>query len=212
MIMVKLADLVLRRLFLRWNSKFASSLNSGECYTDNGPQVHKKCIFPFKFKDKRYDECLWFRGDEHGAWCPTNVTESGYHDAGKDQWGFCGPHCPIPPEPKGNLVCKHVYFFKQFFLLAMKFICSFNLLWFHFLLVRELWCYFQLTNHAEQTMTGPKKELNVRYPLFIRIICTTTVPGVPKTILGAQQKWIWKENTSHAPTNGASVAKSAHST
>ena len=73
----------------------------GECLTKSGPQSQKKCIFPFKYKGKTYNECVWFR-NEDDPWCSTNVTETGHHIQGKKQYGYCGHNCPIPQKPKGK--------------------------------------------------------------------------------------------------------------
>ena len=44
--------------------------------------VSGKCIFPFKYKRTKYNECI---NTGNGPWCPTSLTKSGTVDT----WGYC---------------------------------------------------------------------------------------------------------------------------
>ena len=44
--------------------------------------VPGKCVFPFKYKRKEYNECL---DTGNGPWCPTNLTKTGTVKT----WGYC---------------------------------------------------------------------------------------------------------------------------
>lgn len=44
--------------------------------------VPGKCVFPFKYKRKEYDECL---DTGNGPWCPTSLTKLGTVNT----WGYC---------------------------------------------------------------------------------------------------------------------------
>lgn len=55
------------------------------------------CVFPFKFNDAIYNECL---KDTEGFWCSTEVDKEGWHCAGSGKWGSCGPGCPGVNEGK----------------------------------------------------------------------------------------------------------------
>ena len=68
---------------------------SGECRTIGGQQLggpNLPCIFPFKYKDKIYNEC---HSDTYGVWCSTKIDATGKHVTG--HWGFCGQGCPGVP-------------------------------------------------------------------------------------------------------------------
>ena len=64
------------------------------CHTEEGTP----CIFPFKYKDKRYNECT---KDGHSKfWCSTKVDENGNHEK---KWGNCADDCSN--EGGGVLFC-----------------------------------------------------------------------------------------------------------
>ena len=62
-----------------------------DCHTekyDDSPRKGVPCIFPFKYKDKRYNECT---KDGHSKfWCSTKVDENGNHEK---KWGNCADDC-----------------------------------------------------------------------------------------------------------------------
>ena len=51
----------------------------------------KECVFPFWFKNHKYEECTTV--ENNGVpWCSTKVNTNGHHI--KKHWGICGPTCP----------------------------------------------------------------------------------------------------------------------
>ena len=56
------------------------------CHTEEGTP----CIFPFKHKDKWYNECTKDDHSESKFWCSTKVDENGNHDK---EWGNCADNC-----------------------------------------------------------------------------------------------------------------------
>ena len=61
--------------------------------TVGGADINKTCIFPFKVGNDQFTTCY---EDSDGFWCSTLVDELGEHVADQDNWGFCGPNCPMP--------------------------------------------------------------------------------------------------------------------
>ena len=95
-----------------------TSVNSS-CKTVSGSLIGKSCHFPFKYKDREYNDCTWewaFDGfdddawttaamdvDRNGcAWCGTREVEYG-----KD-WGDCGDGCPIPGKKHSSITKLHL--------------------------------------------------------------------------------------------------------
>ena len=77
----------------------------GKCKTiAGGPQEQQPCIFPFKYKTKVHNECIW-ENEEDSPWCSTKVKINGVHVGGQEQWGYCGQHCPIAPKGSNAHVC-----------------------------------------------------------------------------------------------------------
>ena len=72
------------------------------CKAIEGPSKGKKCIFPFKYFGKSYNECTWNDAPTKKPWCSTNVTEDGYHIEENGNWGVCGNGCSIPGRNKLN--------------------------------------------------------------------------------------------------------------
>ena len=53
--------------------------------TDESSFPARECIFPFDYKGKQYNECVYKEDLNHGPWCP-------YDNYG--EWGVCDPGCP----------------------------------------------------------------------------------------------------------------------
>ena len=69
------------------------SFVAAPCLTDSGtPNV--PCVFPFTFRDKVHNACTWVTEENNRPWCATKVDSEG-DLAGHDDWGFCGPQCPM---------------------------------------------------------------------------------------------------------------------
>ena len=64
------------------------------CKTNGGANPNTQCIFPFKYKGKRYNTCT-LKDADNVAWCSTQVDKFGNHIRGKGKWGNCGEGCPL---------------------------------------------------------------------------------------------------------------------
>ncbi len=64
---------------------------SQRCSNTNGegPQPVKPCVFPFRYKDKEYNECTAESDPDGKKWCSTEVDSNGLHK--RNQWGYCDP-------------------------------------------------------------------------------------------------------------------------
>ena len=62
------------------------------CITEDGADVGKQCVFPFKYKDVVHETCTADGNDEGKTWCSTKTDEEGYHIWGPN-WGYCPQHC-----------------------------------------------------------------------------------------------------------------------
>jgi hypothetical protein len=51
----------------------------------------KKCVFPFKYKNKMYHDCLPLTGSEVSSWCPTSLGNDLTFAEGSSTWGQCAP-------------------------------------------------------------------------------------------------------------------------
>ena len=58
-----------------------------KCQTKEG----EKCVFPFVYKEKKYDGCTTDYSKNGLAWCATAVNENGNVDR---HWGDCRQECP----------------------------------------------------------------------------------------------------------------------
>ena len=59
-----------------------------ECHTKKGVP----CVFPFKYKNKIYNECTKVNNDKF--WCSTEVDENGnFKSSGDEFWGNCDDNC-----------------------------------------------------------------------------------------------------------------------
>ena len=82
-------------------------LTFSDCMTVSGPNPDEPCIFPFKYDSKTFKTCTVYDNVGGNAWCATKVDGSGnhfygdyqgdyYYDYDQENWGNCGPNCPIP--------------------------------------------------------------------------------------------------------------------
>ena len=60
-----------------------------KCKTTSGPEPNVECVFPFKYRDKVYNECTIDGASK--PWCCTKTDSGGNHLGG--HWGYCGPDC-----------------------------------------------------------------------------------------------------------------------
>ena len=61
----------------------------GRCQADNG----KTCVFPFKFRNKKFTGCTTEFDESGKNWCSTKVTAEGEHVSGAGEWGYCSSDC-----------------------------------------------------------------------------------------------------------------------
>ena len=63
----------------------------------DGPNPNELCVFPFKLHGITYNQCTTAGNDRNDSnpWCSTLVDDSGEHIGEGDNWGNCGPNCPI---------------------------------------------------------------------------------------------------------------------
>jgi len=61
---------------------YAGIINKNNRKHKSKKVVSGKCVFPFKFRRKEYNECL---DTGNGPWCPTSLTKSGTVNT----WGYC---------------------------------------------------------------------------------------------------------------------------
>jgi len=70
---------------------------SNNCRTNSGPARGRKCVFPFSFGGRTYNECaMWTYGgiNKGKFWCSTSTDVEGKHINGQGNYGICGPECP----------------------------------------------------------------------------------------------------------------------
>ena len=68
-----------------------SVTSGGGCRADND----KPCVFPFKFRNKKFDGCTQEFDETGAAWCSTRVTSEGEHVSGAGEWGYCNTECRV---------------------------------------------------------------------------------------------------------------------
>ena len=49
------------------------------CRTNGGPSSNKKCVIPFKWNGKTYNECPKDHEKQDKFWCSTKVDKNGVH-------------------------------------------------------------------------------------------------------------------------------------
>ena len=84
--------------FVRIQKLYIIGLNDCRTTGKGGGKTNTECIFPFIYKDKRYQKCVWSEGESE-PWCSTKVTKHGFHVGGQGEWGYCNSNCPISPKP-----------------------------------------------------------------------------------------------------------------
>ena len=74
------------------------------CITESGASPNLPCIFPFQFNGVIRTTCIWDQAHltEHKPWCSTLVDENGHHIGSQNNWGNCGPDCPISPNKQNE--------------------------------------------------------------------------------------------------------------
>ena len=60
------------------------------CYTIDGNEPNKPCVFPFILRGKYLTTCISGHRRQR-QWCSTEVDEYDFHVPG--QWGYCSEHC-----------------------------------------------------------------------------------------------------------------------
>jgi len=82
-------------------AKELKCLRSCECATLPSVTDDKKhnCIFPFTYKDTKYEACTTSHQDIGDSWCAYEVDENGVAIDGK--WGECNLACPIEGDLEG---------------------------------------------------------------------------------------------------------------
>ena len=88
-----------------------TSVNSS-CKTVSGSLIGKACHFPFKYKDREYNECTWeyaffdveFDNQNGRAWCGTREEVEWTNR----EWGDCGDGCPIPGKKHSFITKLHL--------------------------------------------------------------------------------------------------------
>ena len=58
--------------------------------TNGGNEVNKECVFPFTFKNVKYEACTVNKDTR--PWCYTKVDSEGNGVSG--EWGYCNENCP----------------------------------------------------------------------------------------------------------------------
>lgn len=67
------------------NSRFKKEI----CYTEEG----KRCVFPFKYKNKIYKSCTSDFSIGGKKWCSTRVDKNNNHIENLREWGYCNKKC-----------------------------------------------------------------------------------------------------------------------
>jgi hypothetical protein len=68
---------------------------STDCFTVGGPDIGKKCVFPFTYNNVVHFGCPVDPEDSSKRWCSTRVDGNGNHVAGQGVYGDCSQGCPI---------------------------------------------------------------------------------------------------------------------
>ena len=55
------------------------------CHTTSGGAVGVACVFPFIFRDKSRNSCIFEDSDSGEAWCSVQVDKEGYHIGNKGE-------------------------------------------------------------------------------------------------------------------------------
>ena len=65
------------------------------CQTTSGRAVGVACVFPFIFRDKSRNSCIFEDSDSGEPWCSVQVDKEGYHIGNEGRWGYCASTCPM---------------------------------------------------------------------------------------------------------------------
>ena len=81
--------------FCLWKKNYyLFSITANLCKTKSGPSSNQPCIFPFTWKDEKYNGCPIDPVDSSQRWCSTKVDSNGNHITGQGNWGHCDSKCP----------------------------------------------------------------------------------------------------------------------
>jgi len=84
------------------NHGTAGSAGDAHCFPFCSPSVPienkpcntvggKKCVFPFRYKEKTFDRCTFYETENNDPWCATEVYDNGYvTELGYD---YCAKSC-----------------------------------------------------------------------------------------------------------------------
>ena len=65
---------------------------NSKCQTiEENSDIVKDCVFPFRYKGKKYSTCTTFDSENGKAWCATKIDSNGNVVTGK--WGDCLQGC-----------------------------------------------------------------------------------------------------------------------
>ena len=74
---------------------FQQNPPSSSCTTTGGGRTGAKCVFPFNYKDVKYNGCSLEDADDDKPWCSTKTDANGQHVGGQGQWGHCASNCQV---------------------------------------------------------------------------------------------------------------------
>ena len=57
--------------------------------TSGGTTRPEKCVFPFTYNGKQYNECITVNDPQGKEWCSVQVDRNGVHVSNRGRWGHC---------------------------------------------------------------------------------------------------------------------------
>ena len=68
-------------------------LCKARCITTGGPDLGKRCVFPFTYNGRQYRGCTLVGVNDGIPWCSTLTDARGIHVSGQGKWGKCSAEC-----------------------------------------------------------------------------------------------------------------------